>query len=83
MYAVGFSALADRRRYNDDDLEPVLTDLDGHATATADLLAALSDAQWRRVGIGSEGGERSILVLARRLAHDGHHHLLDLDRLTP
>ena len=78
MYSVGFSALAEQRRYNDDDIEAVHVELDGHARATASALRTLSDDQWQRVGIGSEGGERSVEVLARRLAHDGHHHLLDL-----
>lgn len=31
--------------------------------------------------MGSEGDERSVLVLARRLAHEGQHHNLDLDRV--
>jgi hypothetical protein len=28
-----------------------------------------------------DGDERTVLVLARRLAHDGEHHLLDLEGL--
>lgn len=81
MHAVGFSALADERRYNDDDVDEVLAALDAHTSETARLLAALSAEQWQRIGIGSDGDERSVLILARRLAHDGHHHLVDLDRV--
>lgn len=82
MRAVGFSSLADERRYNDDDIETVLAALDDHATHVANVLRSLLDEQWRRVGIGSAGDERSVLVLARRLAHDGHHHLLDVARVA-
>jgi hypothetical protein len=43
-------------------------------------LRDLDDAAWGRVGIGSEGDERTVLVLARRAAHEVVHHLMDVER---
>jgi hypothetical protein len=68
------------RRYNEEDPAEVLTALAHAATAAAARLAALSPEQWERTGIGIEGGERTVRVLAERLAHEGHHHLLDIGR---
>jgi hypothetical protein len=80
LEAFGFEAAAEERGYNDED--PVAA-ADGLATASTDLsetLGRLDDAQWERVGVGSEGGDRTVRVLAGRAAHEGHHHLLDVGR---
>jgi hypothetical protein len=78
LEAVGFAALADERGYN---AEVVMFSLDG-LTAVADRLAArlraLPEDAWERVGIGSEGDVRTVLVLARRAAHEVEHHLMDV-----
>lgn len=74
-----FASMAEARRYRDEDVEAVLDALDRRATAASEQLARLPAADWGRVGLGSDGGERTGLVLARRLAHEGHHHLADLD----
>ncbi|MGI9598582.1 MAG: DinB family protein [Acidimicrobiales bacterium] len=73
-----FAELAETRRYRDRQLSTVLNALGDRGTAAARRLDELDDEQWMRVGIGSEGGERTVLTLARRLAHEAHHHLLDL-----
>lgn len=80
MAAVGFARLAEERRYAEEHVEPVLDALGRATHKAAARLAGLTTEEWSRVGIGSEGGERTVLVLARRLAHDGHHHLLDIGR---
>jgi hypothetical protein len=42
-------------------------------------LSALAPEQWRRVGLGSsDGAERDIRNLVSRLAHECHHHTLDM-----
>ena len=47
----------------------------------AERLDALTPEQWNRVGMGSsDGAERDIRTLASRLAHEAHHHLLDVGR---
>lgn len=74
----GFGALAETRRYNDENVEDVLDALDRSAGAASARLSTLTPTGWARVGIGSEGDQRDLVVLARRLAHEGHHHLLDL-----
>jgi hypothetical protein len=72
--------LCDTTGYND---EVVFFSLDG-LTAAADRFAArlrdLTDDAWDRVGIGSEGDIRTLLVLARRGAHEVEHHLVDVKR---
>lgn len=73
-----FAGLAESRRYNNEHVDEVLDSLDRAAGAASVRLETLTRAQWARVGIGSEGDERNVLVLARRLAHEGEHHLLDL-----
>jgi hypothetical protein len=82
MTAVDFSSMPERRGYLDDDPLGVLDAITGSATSIANKLRSLTPEQWTRIGIGTDGDQRTTLVLARRLAHDGHHHLLDLDRLT-
>lgn len=78
LNSVGFAALADVHRYNDHNVEDALTRLDELSSLAASRLGALEPLQWRRVGIGTDGDERDILTLARRLAHEAHHHLLDI-----
>jgi hypothetical protein len=44
-------------------------------------LRALTPEQWQRVGLGSsDAAERDIRNLASRLAHECHHHALDMTR---
>jgi hypothetical protein len=76
-----FAALAEERSYNLEDPEVVLSQLAEACTSTSALLSRLTAYQWERAGVGSEGGERTVLLLARRLVHDGHHHLLDVERV--
>jgi hypothetical protein len=81
LVGVDFDALADERRYNDEDPAVVAAAMTAVATALADRLDALSDDDWARAGIGSEGDERTVLTMARRAAHDGSHHMLDIGRV--
>jgi len=81
MVAADFASMVDTRSYRDQDVAAVLDELDGLALAAARRLESLTEVEWARVGIGSEGGERTVLVLARRLAHDGHHHLGDVGQV--
>lgn len=78
LSAISFSRLAEVRRCNDESVDETLARLDGLASSAASRLRSLDALQWRRVGVGTDGDERDILVLARRLAHEGHHHLLDI-----
>ena len=80
MHSVGFARLAEERGYATEEIGPVLAAIGDGAREVAGRLRALDRDEWDRVGIGSDGDERSVLVLSRRLAHDGHHHLLDIGR---
>jgi DinB superfamily len=82
MTAPDFSSMPERRGYLNDDPLAVLDAISDSSASVEQELRSLTPEQWTRVGIGVDGDERTTLVLARRLAHDGHHHLLDLDRLT-
>ncbi len=81
MAGVDFSSMPERRGYLEEDPVIVVDAIAGSAVVVEERLRSLSADQWARVGIGMDGDERTVLVLARRLAHDGEHHLLDLDRL--
>lgn len=76
--AIGFSRLAETRRYNTQDIDDVLNALNCNASTAAARLRSLSSSDWDRVGIGTDGDNRDVVVLARRLAHEGHHHLGDI-----
>jgi len=81
LTAFDFDAACAQRRYNERSADEVLDGLAGSAARLADLLEVIDAAAWDRVGIGSDGGDRSVLLLARRAVHEGHHHLLDVGRV--
>lgn len=74
-----FAELAELRRYRDEEPATVLVQFEERADALQDTLRGLEPHQWSRAGIGSEGDERTTLMLARRFAHEVHHHLLDIE----
>ena len=82
FHAVGFGGREEERAYNDEDPATTADQVAAEATAVAALLGGLDEDQWRRVGLSSEGdgAERTVRVLAERLVHDAHHHLLDIGR---
>ena len=77
----GFGEAADRDRYNERDIAEAAATVAAAADGLAEQLAALQPADWERVGIGSDGDERTVLELGRRAVHDAHHHLLDIGRV--
>jgi hypothetical protein len=51
------------------------------ATSVAARLSTIAADDWERVGIAIDGSsERDVRNCARRLAHEGGHHLLDIGR---
>jgi hypothetical protein len=82
LTAVGWSAATEERQYHREATSPVLVGLAEAATALCHLFESLSQGEWKRVGIGSEGDDRSVLMLARRGVHEAVHHLLDVRRQT-
>jgi hypothetical protein len=82
MSAADFSSMPERCGYLADDPFAVLDAISSSSSAVERCLRDLAPEQWDRVGIGVDGDERTLVVLARRLAHDGHHHLMDLERLA-
>lgn len=78
LSAVGWSAATKEREAT----SLVLMGLAEATTALCHRFESLSPGEWKRVGIGSEGDERSVLMLARRAVHEAVHHLLDVRRQT-
>ena len=67
--------------YNGADPADIAARIVAAADRCAVLLEDLDAAAWQRVGIGIDGGERTVMALARRAVHEGHHHLLDIGRV--
>ena len=69
-------------RYNEQDVEVVLTDLAAAADALADAVAALTPEQWQRTGVYPWPARqvRTVEWVARHSVHEGEHHLLDIAR---
>ena len=81
MAAYRFGPAADRDRYNERPIGEAADSIGAAAAALAERLEGLAPEQWERVGVGSEGDERTVLVLGRRAAHEVAHHLLDIGRV--
>jgi hypothetical protein len=75
-----FAELAVLRSYQSEDPVVVLGQFEDRARVLQALLSGLDESQWGRAGIGSGGDQRTVLMLARRFAHEVHHHLLDVER---
>lgn len=82
LTAVRWAAATDERRYHRSSTGSVLAGLSDIAMSLSDMLQRLSPEQWERVGIGSEGDDRNVLVLARRAVHEAVHHAMDVQRQT-
>ncbi len=74
-----FAELAESRAYRNEDPTAVLAQFEERASVVQGILTGLDSGKWSRVGIGSDGDERTTLMLAHRFAHEVHHHLLDLE----
>jgi len=81
MTAYGFGPAADRDRYSEWPIGEAGERIAVAAGALADRLEGLAPEGWERVGIGSDGDERTVLILGRRAAHEVGHHLLDVGRV--
>jgi DinB superfamily len=74
------AACADRR-YNAQDVARVVEELRRSADRLATRLAPLDGNGWQKPAVTSDGGETTVVLLARRAVHEGHHHLLDIGRV--
>jgi hypothetical protein len=75
------SVTAERDYRNRENLVSAVDGWQGVASALADRLAELTPEQWQRTGRGSGGGDRTVLVLAARAAHECAHHRMDIARI--
>lgn len=72
-------AVAEAADYDALDPAEVVDELAAAAEALAATLEAMPPDGWDRVGT-RDGGERSVLAVARGAVHEGGHHLLDIGR---
>ncbi|HZU73100.1 MAG TPA: DinB family protein [Acidimicrobiales bacterium] len=78
MVGLDWALETDRRRYDRQPPERLMSVAVASLRGLAEMLDGLNEGQWARRGIGSEGQERTVLMLARRAVHEAHHHLGDL-----
>lgn len=76
--AFDFTSACDTDRYNERDPSDARAALVATSARQVALLAALTPEQWQRSGIGSDGDERTVNMLARRAAHEVQHHAVDV-----
>jgi hypothetical protein len=76
-----WDALVDEHARTGPSASRALDTLDDVAGALARALAQLSPEGWGAAGVAPDGGVRSVATLARRAAHEAHHHLFDVRRL--
>ena len=82
LTAVHWADETPRRGHDTRPVEDVLVGADTAMRRFALRLEMLEPEQWIRVGIGSEGDERTVLDIARRAAHELQHHVMDIRRQT-
>jgi hypothetical protein len=75
-----WDVFTDQRRYDLRPMSDLLDAVEQQCQSLARRLDALDDEGWMRTGIGSDGGDRTVLALARRAVHELHHHLYDVRR---
>jgi hypothetical protein len=78
---LGNDERAVRLRYGEADVDATLADLTAAAVGLADLVESLPDSAWARTASRRPGEERNVLWMARQSAHEGRHHLGDVERV--
>jgi hypothetical protein len=73
---------ARRFRYNDADIDAVLTELDAAVRGFVDEVHRLNPIDWDRVLTRRPDEQRTSRWLVRQAAHEGRHHLGDIYRLS-
>src|SRR5947209_5178259 len=72
---------AERLRYNERDIAPALDALRGARSTTAQLLDAMTEEDWARVGTHSESGRYTAVDWLRIYAAHAHNHAAQIRRL--
>ncbi|HVE91434.1 MAG TPA: 2'-5' RNA ligase family protein [Actinomycetota bacterium] len=80
LTSVGWSRATDERQYHLEAANQILAGLASAASSLRNLLGSLTSDQWQRVGVGTEGHDRDVVMLARRAVHEAQHHLHDVQR---
>ncbi|WP_116999933.1 DinB family protein [Desertimonas flava] len=74
---------AERERYGDQDPATVSADLATAAAAVAESFAAVTEDQYGRSGVRSDGAEFTVATFAQYFVHDPIHHLWDVGEEQP
>ena len=73
-------ATAEVEHYADEDPTVVRTALVANAEVLADAYAAVTDDQWDRRGLRSDGSSFTVESLGRYMVHDPVHHVWDVEQ---
>ena len=73
-------ATAIEQRYGEQDPSRVAGELKAAAAALADRFDAVSEDEWERTGLRSDGARFTIESFARYLIHDPVHHVNDVEK---
>jgi hypothetical protein len=74
-------AFAQKLKYNERDMAPALDAFRSARAVTAQLLAILSDEEWKRKAIHTESGPYSVEKWLRIYADHAHNHAVQIQRL--
>ena len=78
---LGNDERAVRLGYDQASVDETLEDLAASAERLADLLGTLSGGDWDRTASRLPGEDRDVRWMARQAAHEGRHHLRDIEQV--
>ena len=78
---LGNDERAVRLRYDQAAVDETLDSLASSAVRLADFLGTLGGGDWDRTASRRPGEERDVRWMARQAAHEGRHHLYDIERV--
>jgi hypothetical protein len=81
LHALHVDEACERDRYNDRAIADAEHALSAVTAELGQMLDDISPSDWWRVGMGIDGDERTVDMLARRAAHEVQHHELDVERI--
>ena len=79
---LGNDERAVRLRYREADLAATLDELEAGAVHLDAVIAAVGADQWERTASRRPGEERDVRWMVRQAAHEGVHHLADIERMS-
>jgi hypothetical protein len=79
---LGNDQRAERFRYNRADVTLTLAELEVAADRFVELITTLGSEDWRRTARRLPGEDRDVMWMVRQTAHEGVHHLGDIEKVA-